>query len=98
MEHYGLLRARLAGGGYERVSHRHSWDADNFLSNCFLVHLQRHADHHTHPARPYQALLHHDDSPKLPTGYAGMIPLALLPPLWFALMNPRVTARRAAAA
>ena len=98
VEHYGLTRARLPDGGYERVSHRHSWDADNFLSNCFLVHLQRHADHHTHPARPYQALLHHDDSPKLPTGYAGMIPLALLPPLWFALMNPRVTARRAAAA
>lgn len=98
VEHYGLVRARLADGRYERVAHRHSWDADNFLSNCFLVHLQRHADHHTHPARPYQALLHHDDSPKLPTGYAGMVPLALVPPLWFAVMNPRVEALRAAAA
>ena len=93
VEHYGLVRARLADGRYERVGHRHSWDADNFLSNCFLIHLQRHADHHTHPARPYQALLHHDDSPKLPTGYAGMVPLALIPPLWFAVMNPRVPAQ-----
>lgn len=24
------------------------------------------------------------------TGYAGMLPLALVPPLWFAVMNPRV--------
>jgi len=95
VEHYGLVRARLADGRYERVGHRHSWDADNFLSNCFLVHLQRHADHHTHPARPYQALLHHDDSPKLPTGYAGMVPLALVPPLWFALMNRRVPGQTA---
>jgi hypothetical protein len=23
-------------------------------------------------------------------GYAGMLPLALVPPLWFAVMNPRV--------
>jgi len=26
-------------------------------------------------------------------GYAGMIPLALVPPLWFAVMNPRVPSR-----
>jgi alkane 1-monooxygenase len=95
VEHYGLVRLRRADGSYERVAHRHSWDADNFLSNCFLVHLQRHADHHTHPARPYQLLLHHDDSPKLPTGYGGMVPLALVPPLWFALMNRRVPAQPA---
>jgi alkane 1-monooxygenase len=71
---------------------RHFRDADNFFSNCFLVRLRRHADHHTHPARPYQALLHHDDSRKLPTGYDGMMPLALIPPLWFAMMNARVPA------
>jgi len=29
-------------------------------------------------------------SPKLPTGYTGMLPLALVPPLWFKVMNPRV--------
>jgi alkane 1-monooxygenase len=97
VEHYGLTRTRLADGRYERVDVRHSWDADNLLTNCFLIHLQRHADHHTHPARPYQALRHLDASPKLPAGYAGMIPLAVIPPLWFAVMNPRVDALRRAA-
>lgn len=89
VEHYGLLRVRLPDGRYEPFDHRHAWDSSNFLTNCFLVQLQRHSDHHLHPARPYQALHHSDASPQLPNGYAGMIPLALIPPLWFAVMNPR---------
>jgi alkane 1-monooxygenase len=90
IEHYGLERKKLADGRYERPAARHAWDANERLSNCFLVHLQRHADHHLNPMRPYAALQPQAESPKLPTGYAGMVPIALLPPLWFAVMNPRV--------
>ncbi|MDA1118815.1 MAG: alkane 1-monooxygenase [Proteobacteria bacterium] len=90
VEHYGLERARLPDGRYEPVSERHSWDANQVLTNSFLVHLQRHADHHLNPMRPYAALQPRADSPKLPTGYTGMLPLAAVPPLWFAVMNPRV--------
>jgi len=92
IEHYGLQRRRLPDGKYERMSEAHAWDAYEWLSNCFLVQLQRHADHHLEPSRPYAALQPRAGSPKLPTGYAGMLPLALLPPLWFALMNPRLPA------
>lgn len=97
VEHYGLSRARLADGRYERVALRHAWDAYETLSNCFLVHLQRHADHHVNPGRPYQALQPRAESPKLPAGYPVMVPMALLPPLWFAVMNPRAQLARAAA-
>jgi alkane 1-monooxygenase len=97
VEHYGLERARLSDSRYERVGARHSWDAYQTLSNCFLVHLQRHADHHLNPGRPYQALQPQAESPKLPAGYPLMVPLALLPPLWFAVMNPRAELARAAA-
>jgi alkane 1-monooxygenase len=90
VEHYGLTRARLADGRYEKVAERHSWDSNHWLTNCFLIHLQRHADHHLHPMRPYAALQPREASPKLPAGYAAMVPLALVPPLWFAVMNPRV--------
>lgn len=96
VEHYGLERRRLADGRYERMDERHAWDAYEWLSNCFLVHLQRHADHHLEPSRPYAALQPRERSPKLPTGYAGMLPIALLPPLWFRIMNPRVPGRPAA--
>ena len=90
IEHYGLERRKLADGRYERPAAQHSWDAYERLSNCFLVHLQRHADHHLNPMRPYAALQPQPDSPRLPLGYPGMVPLAFLPPLWFAVMNPRV--------
>ena len=90
VEHYGLARERLRDGRYERQAAHHAWDAYERLSNCFLIHLQRHADHHLNPARPYAALQPQPESPRLPMGYAGMLPLAFVPPLWFAVMNPRV--------
>jgi len=94
VQHYGLARRRLDGGAYERVGHGHSWSASETLTNCFLIHLQRHSDHHENPARAYQALLHHEDGPQLPTGFSGMLPLALVPPLWFAVMNRRLRTPR----
>ncbi|ASQ44591.1 alkane 1-monooxygenase [Legionella clemsonensis] len=92
IEHYGLERKKLANGHYERVSYRHSWNANHWLSNALLFHLQRHSDHHAHGARPYQLLKHHEESPQLPSGYLGMILLALIPPLWHAVMDKRVLA------
>lgn len=90
IEHYGLAREKLPDGRYERPAAQHAWDANQWLSNSFLVHLQRHADHHLNPMRPYAALQPQGESPKLPMGYPGMVPLAFLPPLWFRVMNPRV--------
>lgn len=90
IEHYGLLRRRDEGGKYERCMPEHSWNASNVVSNLLLFQLQRHSDHHAFPARRYQALRHYDDVPQLPTGYAGMIPIAAIPPLWRRLMDRRV--------
>ncbi|MCQ0033740.1 alkane 1-monooxygenase [Burkholderia glumae] len=92
VEHYGLGRRRLPNGRYERCSPEHSWNSNHVVTNLFLYQLQRHADHHAHPTRPYQALRHFAHAPQLPSGYATMILLAYLPPLWFRVMNPRVAA------
>lgn len=94
IEHYGLERRTLADGRYERTTHLHSWNSDYLLSNLLLFHLQRHSDHHETPRRRYQSLLHHDDSPQLPGGYAAMFLLALCPPLWFRIVDPRVRSFR----
>ncbi|STY29650.1 alkane monooxygenase [Legionella wadsworthii] len=90
IEHYGLERKKLANGTYEKVSDQHSWNANHWLSNMLLFQLQRHSDHHLHGARPYQVLRHIDTSPQLPSGYLGMIILALFPPLWRKTMDKRV--------
>lgn len=92
LEHYGLLREKRADGTYERCQPRHSWNSNHTASNVFLYQLQRHSDHHANPTRSYQSLRHFDEAPQLPTGYAGMILLAYMTPLWFKIMNPRVVA------
>lgn len=90
LEHYGLSRRRLENGRYERTTHHHSWNSNHLLSNMLNLQLQRHSDHHANPQRPYQVLRHFDDSPQLPAGYATMVMLAMVPPLWMRVMNPRV--------
>ncbi|TVP60583.1 MAG: alkane 1-monooxygenase [Halomonadaceae bacterium] len=92
VEHYGLHRRILENGKYERVTPAHSWNSNYFLTNLALFHLQRHSDHHAYAKRRYQVLRHYDDSPQLPGGYASMYVLALIPPLWKKVMNPRVEA------
>jgi alkane 1-monooxygenase len=90
LEHYGLLRQKKEDGRYERCRPEHSWNSNNVASNVLLYHLQRHSDHHANPTRRYQALRHVDEAPQLPTGYAGMIVIALVPPIWRRLMDHRL--------
>jgi alkane 1-monooxygenase len=92
LEHYGLRRASLPNGRFERVGPRHSWNSNHLTTNLFLYHLQRHSDHHANPTRRYQSLRHFDESPQLPAGYAAMILLAYVPPLWRRVMDKRVLA------
>ena len=95
MEHYGMLRQKVGIGErqrYERVLPSHSWNSNNIATNVLLYHLQRHSDHHANPTRRYQALRDFEESPVLPTGYAGMIILAMVPAVWRRVMDPRVVA------
>ncbi|MBY0515560.1 MAG: alkane 1-monooxygenase [Bacteriovoracaceae bacterium] len=90
LEHYGLSRKALGNGRYEKVTPIHSWNSAHKFSNLLLFNLQRHSDHHALAHLPYTILKHHDEAPQLPSGYPGMILLALIPPLWFKVMNPKV--------
>ena len=93
MEHYGMLRQKVGPEGkerYERVNPSHSWNSNNIATNVLLYHLQRHSDHHANPTRRYQTLRDFKESPVLPTGYTGMIVLALIPPVYRRMMDKRV--------
>ncbi len=92
IEHYGILRKQTAPGQYERVNPQHSWNASHLISNFFLFQLQRHSDHHYNAIKRYQILDHYNESPQLPFGYPTMILAALLPPIWFHLIHPRLEA------
>ena len=96
VEHYGLTREHLGGGKYEPVKLHHSWDSAHKVSGLLLINLQRHADHHVHPMRRFPLLQVYDEIqvPMLPTGYPPMTALAMVPPLWRRMFNPRVRAWR----
>lgn len=94
IEHYGLRRRKLENGRYEKVLPMHSWNSNHELGRIFLYELTRHSDHHYKATRKYQILRHFDESPQLPYGYPGSMLLALLPPLWFSVMNKEVVAWR----
>lgn len=93
IEHYGLLR-KTSNGQLEPVGQAHAWNSNYWLSNALLLNLQRHSDHHMNAGRPYTALRHFTESPQLPFGYAAMLILALIPPLWRKNMHPRMIAMR----
>jgi alkane 1-monooxygenase len=88
IEHYGIGRKQKADGSFEKVMHCHSWNSNHILGRLALFELSRHSDHHYKASKRYQLLNHHVDSPQMPTGYPGMIMLALVPPLWFKVMHP----------
>ncbi len=92
VEHYGLLREKLANGQYEAPQPHHSWNTNHLVTNLALFHLQRHSDHHANPSRRYQCLRHFAGLPQLPSGYFGMFTLAWFPPAWFRVMDKRLLA------
>lgn len=89
IEHYGILR-KIVNGRYEKVTPNHSWNSDHFFSRVHLFDVSRHSDHHASSSKPFYELESIESSPQMPTGYAGMLLLAYVPPLWFKVMNPRL--------
>jgi len=97
VEHYGLVRKHLGGGRYEITQPRHSWNANHKASNWLLINLQRHSDHHFKPDRRFPLLQTYTvaDTPQLPYGYPLMTFLAMYPPAFRRIMNPKVRKWRA---
>ena len=90
IEHYGLLRGKTKSGRYERVKEIHSWNSNHVVGRIILYELTRHSDHHYKTSKKYQVLECHKESPQMPFGYPTSMVLALIPPLWFRIMNKRV--------
>ena len=90
IEHYGIMRNELGNGRYERVNPTHSWNSNYLITNFYLFQLQRHSDHHANATRRYQVLRHFDESPQMPQGYPAMMLMAMVPPLWFKVMDKKL--------
>ena len=90
IEHYGLFRNKVNEFRYEDVDAKHSWNSDYIIGRLVMFELTRHSDHHWEPSKHYQYLDSVKGASQLPAGYPAMMLLSLVPPLWFAVMNPRI--------
>ena len=91
LQHYGLMRKANDVGKYEKLDAHHAWNTGRKNTSLNLFQLENHADHHMHPGKSFEELQHTEDSPEHPAGYSFMVLLSLLPPLWFKVMNKRIT-------
>lgn len=92
VQHYGLRRMRRADGRLEPVGAKHSWNAGHWMSSALTLNAPRHSDHHAHPARAYPQLRLPSDAPMLPAPLPVMGLIALCPPVWRRIMDPRAKA------
>jgi len=95
MQHYGLARKETAPGRYERPDVQHCWNWETRFSGLYFLNLGRHSEHHRSANRRFDALRELDDQPMLPGGLMPMFVTAMIPPLWFTIMNPRAVAVQA---
>ncbi|MEP2640794.1 alkane 1-monooxygenase [Roseobacter sp.] len=93
LQHYGLRRRTDAQGRTEPMGSHHSWNAPPSVSSALMLNAPLHSDHHQNPARTF-ANLRYDAAtmPTLPRSVPVMGAIALLPPLWRRIMDPRVQA------
>lgn len=90
LQHYGLERRQLPDGRYEPQAPHHSWNSPHWFNSLMTVNVTRHSDHHAHPGRAYPALRLGPDMPVLPYSLPAMGVIALVPTLWFRMMDKRV--------
>jgi alkane 1-monooxygenase len=89
-QHYGLTRRRRPDGTYEPFTFMNTWSSDLKISNWMTANLATHAHHHLDPFCPYYNLKLIEGSPILPFGYLVMSLIAMIPSLWFRVMDKRV--------
>ncbi len=87
MEHYGMVRDPATP-----VQPRHSWNSNSRVSSWTMFNLTRHSHHHAQGEVPFQDLRPIPHAPMMVGGYLTTIIVALIPPLWHALMTPKVLA------
>ena len=90
VQHYGLRRATGPDGRPEPAGPAHSWDAPEGFAGLLSLNAGRHADHHSHPARPWPALESAPHTPRLPYPLPLMGAIALWPRRWHRLMDRRL--------
>jgi fatty acid desaturase len=86
IQHWGL------GDDTNTLTGQGGWDEDSVFQNWLILGISSHMQHHQTPALAYYEYGPSRASPRLPADYAVMFILAMVPPLWRLVMEPRCKA------
>ena len=89
IQHYGLER-EMQNGKYERFTDHHSWNSRHISANWSTFNLGLHAEHHQSASKPYPLLSQEEKVIEMPANYSIMLIMALVPPLWFFVMDRKL--------
>ena len=89
IQHYGLERKK-ENGRYERFTDLHSWNSRHISANWSTFNLGLHAEHHQSASKPYPLLSQEEKTIEMPANYSIMLIMALIPPLWFFVMDRKI--------
>ena len=89
IQHYGLER-KMENGKYERFTDHHSWNSRHISANWSTFNLGLHAEHHQSASKHYPLLSQEEKVIEMPANYSIMLIMALIPPLWFFVMNRKL--------
>ena len=89
IQHYGLER-KMQNGKYERFTDHHSWNSRHISANWSTFNLGLHAEHHQSASKHYPLLSQEEKVIEMPANYSIMLIMALIPPLWFFVMNRKI--------
>ena len=89
IQHYGLER-RKKNGKYDKYEEQHSWNSRHTSANWSTFNLGLHAEHHQTASKHYPLLSQEEKAIEMPANYSIMLIMALIPPLWFLVMDRKI--------
>ena len=90
IQHYGLVREKSDSNSLEKYNHSHSWNSRHSIADWSTFNLGLHAEHHSISNKPYPLLSQEKKIREMPVNYPTMILMALIPPIWFRVIDRRI--------
>ena len=90
IQHYGLERKIVNENKLEKYNHSHSWNSRHSIADWSTFNLGLHSEHHTIANKPYPLLSQEKKTREMPVNYPTMILMALIPPIWFKIIDKKI--------
>ena len=79
----------MENGKYERFTDHHSWNSRHISANWSTFNLGLHAEHHQ-SVQTLPSFIAREKVIEMPANYSVMLMMALVPPMWFFIMNRKL--------